>query len=98
MTAAHLRIYTINKGFIESWLTMFHEELIPIMEDAGMKVESSWVNLDKSQFIWIRSYGDSFENYDTMTAAYKGCDWWKANVDIVKKHIAHMEVIEIQSS
>ena len=98
MTVAHLRIYTINKGFIDSWLTMFHEELIPIMEDAGMKVESTWVNMEKSQFIWIRSYGDSFENYDEMTTAYKGCDWWQANVDRVRKHIAHMEVIEIKST
>lgn len=98
MKAAHLRIYTINKGYIDSWIKMFHEELVPIMENAGMKVESTWLNIEKSQFIWIRSYGESFENYDKMTTAYKGSEWWKNNVNRVKDHIAHMEVIDITST
>ena len=67
------------------------------MEDAGMKIESTWVNKERSQFIWIRSYGDSPTNYEKMDAAFKGSDWWKANVTHVRSHIAHREVVEIQS-
>lgn len=97
MTIAHLRTYTINTGCLDSWINLFHSKLTPLMEDAGMKVESTWVNEKRSQFIWIRSYGDKVENYPKMDAAFKGSDWWKANVDHVRSHISHMEVIQIES-
>ena len=61
MTIAHLRTYTINQGMLDSWLKTF-PKLIPVMEEAGIKVEGSWVNDAKSQFIWIRSYGDDVAN------------------------------------
>ncbi len=97
MTIAHLRTYTINTGYLDSWIELFHSKLTPLMEDVGMKVESAWVNKDHSQFIWIRSYGDSVANYQKMNLALKDSTWWKANVDHVRSHIAHMEVVDIES-
>ena len=95
MTVAHLRTYTINKGMLDSWLETF-QKLIPHMEEAGIKVESAWVNEKRTQFIWIRSYGDSVDNIATAEAAFYGSDYWKENVDFIRSHLAHsvFEIIE----
>ncbi len=97
MTVAHLRTYTINKGMMDDWLELF-PKLIPLMEEAGIKVESSWVNAERTQFIWIRSYGDSADNIETCEAAFYGSDWWVANVDHVRSHIAHREIVQIETA
>ena len=96
MTVAHLRTYTINKGMMDDWLALF-PKLIPVMEDAGIKVESTWVNEDRTKFIWIRSYGDSVENIATAEAAFYGSEWWLANVVHVRSHLAHREIVQIET-
>ena len=98
MVFAHLRIYTINKGMMDAWLNLFHGELVARMADAGIQVESAWVNQQGTQFIWIRSYGEALANIERMEHAFYGSEWWQANVDHVRSHIAHREVTLIQSS
>ncbi|HJO34470.1 MAG TPA: NIPSNAP family protein [Anaerolineales bacterium] len=98
MTIAQLRTYTINKGQLEDWLDVFHSEVVPRMENAGMKVESTWVNQDRSQFIWIRSFGDSYNDVETKEAVFYSSDWWKANVDRVRSYIAHRNVVQIEAA
>ena len=51
-----LRIYTINKGMMESWLKLFNEELISKIIEAGMELQSAWVNEENTQFIHIRTF------------------------------------------
>jgi DNA mismatch repair protein MutH len=97
MTIAHLRTYTINQGMLDSWLETF-PKLIPVMEEAGIKVESSWVNDAKSQFIWIRSYGDDVANIEKAEAAFYGSDYWLANVDHVRSHLAHRDIVQIETA
>ena len=46
---AHLRIYTVNKGMMDAWLNLFNEKIIPLLTEASIKVESTWVNEEKSQ-------------------------------------------------
>jgi len=97
MTIAHLRTYTINKGMLDSWLELF-PTLVPVMEKAGIKVESAWVNADRTQFIWIRSYGASVDNITTAEAVFYGSEWWLANVDHVRSHLAHREIVQIETA
>jgi hypothetical protein len=97
MAVAHLRTYTINKGMMDDWLELF-PQLVPVMEDAGIKVESTWVNEERTQFIWIRSYGDSVDNIATAEAAFYGSEWWLANVVHVRSHLAHREIIQIETA
>ena len=75
MSAAQLRIYTINKGHMDEWLDLFHTHLVDRVHEAGMKISSSWVNVEKSQFIWIRTY-DSLEDIAVREAEYYATDWW----------------------
>ncbi len=97
MTVAHLRTYTINAGMMDSWLETF-SKLVPIMDKAGIKVESIWVNEERTQFIWIRSYGDSVDNIATAEAAFYGSEWWLANVAHVRSHLAHREIVQIETA
>ena len=97
MTIAHLRTYTINKGMMDSWLETF-KTLVPWMEEAGITVESTWVNEEKTQFIWIRSYGNNVENIKTAEDALYSSDNWIANVDRIRGHIAHREIVQIETS
>lgn len=96
MKYAQLRRYTINKGQMDSWLECFKEE-IPILEHIGIKVESYWINEEKTQFIWIRSYGNEKESIAVAEKIFYGSEWWKENVDIVRGHIAHREFKIINS-
>ena len=98
MTIAQLRTYTINKGQLENWLEIFHREVAPKLEDAGIKVESTWVNQEKSQFIWIRSFGNSYDDVRTKEAEFYSSNWWKGNVEHLRSHIAHREVVQIETT
>ena len=92
MKIAHLRTYTMNSGQMDSWLTLFENKLIPLMEKQGIKVESYWVNEENTQFIWIRSYGNSIKNIKQKEDSFYGSEWWKKNVDFVRGHISHREI------
>ena len=95
---AHLRIYTVNKGMMDAWLNLFNEKLIPLLTEVGIKVESTWVNEEKSQFIWIRSYGNNKEEIITKENKLYGTKWWTENLEMVRSHLAHREIIDIISN
>ena len=90
-----LRIYTINAGMMDSWLKLFKEEIVPRVKEAGMGIQTAWVNQERTQFIWIRTY-DSIEDIEVKEAAFYGTDFWKANVDRIRGHHAHREIVVIE--
>ena len=53
---SQLRIYTINGGMMDSWVKLFNEHLKPHHEKHGIPIEAAWVNLDRTEFIWVRSF------------------------------------------
>lgn len=97
MTVAHLRTYTINTGHMDKWLDLFHNTLVPLLNEAGFTVSSSWVNDLGTKFIWIRSC-DKLEDIPKLEEKFYGSDWWKANVDFVNSHIAHLEIMLMTST
>ena len=90
-----LRIYTINKGMMDDWLRLFREEIVPRAKEAGIGIRTAWVNEDRTQFIWIRTFGDKSE-IEPKEAAFYGTDWWKQNVDFIRGHHAHREITLIE--
>jgi len=92
---AQLRTYTINKGMMDGWLKVFHDDIIPRVHEAGMGIHSAWVNDEGMQFIWIRTYDDA-EDLVRKEAIMYGSDWWKANVDHIRSHIAHRDIKVIE--
>ncbi len=97
MTVAHLRTYTINAGQMDSWLTLFTEHLIPLLREHDIRVDGTWVNDEGTQFIWVRSYGETLADLERKEAAFYGSDWWKANVEYVRGHLAHREITLMRS-
>lgn len=87
---SQLRIYTINRGMMDQWVKVFTETLVPIQERAGIKVEGMWVNEDKNQFIWIRS----FANADEMQSKgrFSSFPEWQGIRDHVMSHLAREDV------
>tara|TARA_B100000700_G_C14733373_1_gene709479 strand:+ start:395 stop:694 length:300 start_codon:yes stop_codon:yes gene_type:complete len=90
-----LRIYTINNGMMESWLKLFNEVLIYKVLESGMEIQSAWVNEEKTKFIHIRTFNNK-EEIEEIEAKFYGTDWWKENVDFIRSHHAHREIILIE--
>ena len=95
---AHLRTYTLNKGMMKDWIDLFNSKIIPLLDEAGIKVESTWVNQEKSQFIWIRSYGEDIKNIEIKEKKFYSSKWWVENVDMVRSHLAHRDILTIISN
>ena len=55
---------------MQDWLNVFNDKIIPLLEDSGIKVESSWTNEEKSQFIWIRSYGKTLSDIEEKEKSF----------------------------
>ena len=92
---SQLRIYTINKGMMDSWLKVFDEEIRPIHEKLGIPVEGTWTNGDRTEFIWVRSF-DSVEAIPDKEAEYFASPERKALGDKPTSHIAKIEVRVIE--
>ncbi len=94
---SQLRIYTINRGMMDSWLKLFHEHLKPNHEKYGIPIEASWVNADRTEFIWVRSF-DSVEAIPVKEAEYYASPERKALGDQPQVHIARTEVRVVERS
>ena len=88
---SQLRIYTINRDMMGSWLKLFHEHIEPNHEKYGISIEGSWVNEDRTEFIWMRNF-DSVEAIQPKEAQYYGSPERKALGDQPQTHIAKIEV------
>ena len=88
---SQLRIYTINRGMMDSWVKLFNEHIRPLHDKLGIPVECSWVNADLTEFIWVRRF-NSADEIAEKEAAYFASDERKALADIPTSHIAKMEV------
>ena len=95
---AHLRTYTVNKGMMKDWINLFNRNIIPLLNEAGIKVESTWINEENSQFIWIRSYGEEIKDIGIKEEKFYSSKWWVENVDMVRSHLAHREILTIISN
>ncbi len=93
---SQLRIYTINRGMMDSWVQLFNEHIRPLHQRLGIPVEASWVNADRTEFIWVRKF-DSVEDIPAKEAAYFASPERTALADVPTSHIAKMEVRVIES-
>jgi len=86
-----LRIYTINRGMMDSWISLFNEHIRPLHDRLGIPVQNSWVNADRTEFLWVRTF-NSVEEIPEKEAAYFASPERTALGDIPTSHIAKMEV------
>ena len=92
---AQLRIYTINRGMMDSWLQVFNEHIRPLHDRLGIPVISTYVNADRTEFIWVRRFNNT-EEIPTKEAEFFASPERTALGDIPPQHIAKMEVRVIE--
>ncbi len=93
---SQLRIYTINRGMMDSWLKLFEERIRPVHDKLGIPVERTWVNADRTEFIWVRSFASADEIPQKETAYFASPER-KALGDLPTSHIAKIEVRVIEA-
>ena len=91
-----LRTYTINRGMMDSWLELFNGQIRPLHDRLGIPVQQSWVNMDRTEFIWVRRF-DSAEDIPIKEAEFFASPERIALADKPTRHIAKMEVRVIES-
>jgi antibiotic biosynthesis monooxygenase (ABM) superfamily enzyme len=82
-----VRIYTINRGMLDSWIKLFNEKIVPTSAQYGVRVVGAWVNRPQNEFIWVRTFDtdDTLKTYETSPE--------RANyVNDTGSHIAKTEV------
>ena len=92
---SQLRIYTINGGMMDSWLKLFEEHLRPLHSKYGMPVERTWVNADRTEFIWVRNFQNA-EEIEEKSAVYVASPERQALGALPGSHIAKLEVRVIE--
>ena len=93
---SQLRIYTINRGMMDSWLKVFEEHLRPLHAKIGIPVQHTWVNAARTEFIWMRGF-NSAEEIPEKEAAYFASPERKAIGDMPQTHIAKIEVRVVEA-
>jgi len=94
---AQLRIYTVNRGKMDDWVSWFTSKLAPIAKEAGQTILGPWVNEAKTEFVWIRVY-DSAEDAKTKDERFYGSAKWKAIAPEAREFIAKAEVTLMNSA
>jgi hypothetical protein len=92
---SQIRTYTINKGMMDSWLELFDKGIRPVHESLGIPIVATWVNADRTDFIWVRSF-NSVDEIAEKEAAYFASPGRKALGNKPTDHIAKMDVRVIE--
>ena len=92
---SQIRIYTINKGEMDSFLKHFKDEVVPIHERIGVPIVGTWVNRSQNEFIWVRSYKDKADLEDKGKAFQ--AEVAKAGTKL-GGNVAKMEVREVEAA
>ncbi len=87
-----VRIYTINRGMLDSWITMFNEKIVPTSAKYGVKVIGAWANRPQNEFIWVRT----FESDDTLKT-YESSPERALYTGQTGSHIAKIEVRTVEN-
>ena len=88
---SQLRVYTINRGKMDAWLKFYMENIVPIYQKLEIPIEATWVNADRTEFVWVRSF-DSVEDLERKEKAYYATEERKALGNTPLDYIAKIEI------
>ena len=92
---SQIRIYTINKGEMDTFLKHFKDEVVAVHERIGVPIVGTWVNRPQNEFIWIRTYKDKTE----LEAKGKAFQAEVATAGVnLGANVAKMEVREVETA
>lgn len=86
---AEIRIYTINRGEMDAFLSHFKDSTVSLHESVGIPIVSTWVNRPQNEFIWVRTFEDE-DDRQAKTKAFM--DAARASGVVLGGNVAKMEV------
>ncbi len=86
-----VRLYTINRGMLDSWVSVFKEKIMPTSGQYGVHIHAAWVNRPQNEFVWVRSYEDA----ETLNT-YNNSPERAAYSELTSSHVAKIEVREVE--
>lgn len=87
---SQLRIYTINKGKLDEFISAWSKGVVPLRSKHGFKIEGAWTVEENNQFVWILThYGP--EAWQTKQDAYYNSPEGKALDPDPAQYIARTE-------
>jgi NIPSNAP len=90
---AQVRIYTINRGEMDAFLKHFQQETMPLHDQAGIPIVTTWVNKPQNEFIWIRTFADKTDLEAKQRAFQEAA---RAAGVVLGGHVAKMEIREVE--
>jgi hypothetical protein len=71
---SQLRIYHIQEGQMDEWLSGWTRGVLPLRRKLGFRVDGAWIVRGQNTFIWILTYEGpgTFENADAAYYASEG--------------------------
>jgi len=93
---AQLRIYTINRGALQTFTEEWKLNIHPLRVKIGFRVLSAWTVEATNQFIWLLAY-DGPESWEAKDQAYFESDERQAMVPDPARLIARVEQYFVES-
>ena len=88
-----VRIYTINRGMLDSWITLFNEKIVPTSASYGVRVLGAWANRPQNEFVWVREFAD-----EATLKAYETSPERATYSPQTSAHIAKTEVRTVENA
>jgi quinol monooxygenase YgiN len=88
-----VRIYTINRGMLDSWIKLFNEKIVPTSASYGVNVIGAWANRPQNEFIWVRTFAD-----EETLKKYEESPERAAYTPQTGPHIAKIEVRTVEAA
>jgi len=93
MALYEIRQYEVRPGKMQSWIQMFHAEILPFQVSKGMVIAGIFQGeTDDSVFFWIRRF-DSEEHREKLYKAVYEDDYWKTLAGRIAEHINRETII-----
>jgi hypothetical protein len=86
-----VRIYTVNRGMLDSWVKHFNEKIVPTSAKYGVNVLGAWVNRPQNEFIWVRT----FESEEALTR-YEESPERAEYLPVNREHLAKTEFRNVE--
>ena len=93
---SQLRIYTIDRGMMQTWLKEWRKSVYPLRLKYGFKIEGAWVIEQENKFVWILTYNGS-DTWESKDNAYYDSSDRKGIDPNPARHIVQAETKFISS-
>jgi hypothetical protein len=93
---AEMRTYTVKDGMLETYLQLFNKLIVPNHKKYGIPILGAWLDKDKSQITWIRTFASREDRKNKLDIYEKSAER-DAVFPIASFHMLKHEVKVLES-